>query len=118
MLHLAAQSLVRPSYDHPIETFSVNALGVAHLLDSSEKARPSVLSVIVTTDKVYRYSGCNRPYREDDALGGHDPYSASKAAAEIIVASYRDAFLSQQGIALARRAQETWLAVEIGQKIV
>jgi CDP-glucose 4,6-dehydratase len=101
VLHPAAQALVRPSYDEPLETFSVNGLGVAHILDCVRESRGIRVVVVATTDKVYRNQGRGRLYSEDDPLGGHDPYSASKAAAEIIVASYRDAFLSQRGIAVA-----------------
>ncbi len=101
VLHLAAQALVRPSYREPLMTFATNVQGTANLLDGVRQA-PSVRVVVaVTTDKVYRNFEHARPYRETDELGGHDPYSASKAAAEIVIASYRDAFLAGQGIALA-----------------
>ena len=101
VLHLAAQALVRTSYQRPLDTFATNVMGTAHLLDALRDQASVCAAVIVTTDKVY----CNRewayPYREDDALGGHDPYSASKAASEIVVASYRAAFLQEQGVAVA-----------------
>jgi CDP-glucose 4,6-dehydratase len=101
VLHLAAQALVRPGYRDPVETFATNVMGTAHLLDAL-RGLDSVRSlVVVTTDKVYRNREWHYPYREDDALGGHDPYSASKAAAEMVVASYRDSFLRAQGIGVA-----------------
>ena len=101
VLHLAAQALVRPSYARPLETFSTNVMGTANLLEAV-RLQPSVRVVVaVTTDKVYRNREWAYPYREDDALGGHDPYSASKAAAEMVVASYRSAFLASAGTALA-----------------
>lgn len=101
VLHLAAQALVRPSYQQPLETFATNTLGTAHVLDALRN-EPSVRAVVVvTTDKVYRNHEHTQPYAETDTLGGHDPYSASKAAAEIVVDCYRQAFLSTQGVALA-----------------
>lgn len=101
VFHLAAQPLVRASYRQPLETFATNIMGTAHLLDSLRKLNSVRATVIVTTDKVYRNQEWPYPYREDDALGGHDPYSSSKAASEIVVAGYRDAFLAQQGVAVA-----------------
>ena len=101
VLHLAAQPLVRASYREPLETFATNVMGTAHLLDALRDRRGVRVAVIVTTDKVYRQRETPRPFREDDPLGGHDPYSASKAAAELVAASYRDAFLAAQGVAVA-----------------
>lgn len=101
VLHLAAQSLVRASYREPLSTFSTNIMGTANLLEALRGLESLKVAVMVTTDKVYRNNEWPWPYREEDALGGHDPYSASKAASEIVIASYRDAFLHQQGIALA-----------------
>lgn len=101
VLHLAAQALVRPSYAAPLETFATNVMGTAHLLDALRGLAGVRVAVVVTTDKVYRNREWAYPYREDDALGGHDPYSASKAAAELVTASYRDAFLAAQGVAVA-----------------
>ncbi|HEX7383880.1 MAG TPA: CDP-glucose 4,6-dehydratase, partial [Burkholderiaceae bacterium] len=75
--------------------------GTAHVLDALRDLPEVRVAVVVTTDKVYRDAAWPYPYREDDALGGHDPYSASKAAAELVAASYRDAFLAAQGVALA-----------------
>ncbi|WP_447919372.1 CDP-glucose 4,6-dehydratase [Achromobacter aegrifaciens] len=101
VLHLAAQALVRPSYSEPLETYSTNVMGTAHLLDALRAAPTARVAVMVTTDKVYRNNEWPYPYRESDALGGHDPYSASKAASELVIASYRDAFLRAQGLAVA-----------------
>jgi len=101
VFHLAAQPLVRESYARPLETFETNILGTAHVLDALRGRAQTRVAVVITTDKVYRNLEQPYPYREDDALGGHDPYSASKAAAELIAASYRDAFLRQQGVSLA-----------------
>jgi CDP-glucose 4,6-dehydratase len=101
VLHLAAQPLVRTSYYDPLATFSTNIMGTANLLDALRSISTVRSVIVVTTDKVYRNLEHPYPYREDDNLGGHDPYSASKAASEIIAASYRDAFLSNQGIAVA-----------------
>ena len=101
VFHLAAQPLVRASYQDPLGTFSTNIQGTANLLDALRDLDRPRVAVAITTDKVY----CNQehvfPYRETDALGGHDPYSASKAAAELVIASYRDAFLAGQGLAVA-----------------
>lgn len=101
VFHLAAQPLVRQSYREPLQTFASNVMGTAHLLDALRGLDSVRVAVMVTTDKVYHNREWHYPYREDDALGGHDPYSASKAASEIIIASYRDAFLAEQGVALA-----------------
>ncbi|MBS7351126.1 MAG: CDP-glucose 4,6-dehydratase [Comamonas sp.] len=101
VFHLAAQPLVRASYREPLATFASNVMGTAHLLDALRGLDTVRVAVMVTTDKVYRNLEQPWPYREDDALGGHDPYSASKAASELVIASYRDAFLQAQGVAVA-----------------
>ena len=101
VLHLAAQPLVRASYREPLETFASNVMGTAHVLDALRGLDSVRVAVMVTTDKVYRNQEWPYPYREEDPLGGHDPYSASKAASEIVIASYRDAFLAGQGVAVA-----------------
>ncbi|MCG9098084.1 CDP-glucose 4,6-dehydratase [Laribacter hongkongensis] len=101
VLHLAAQPLVRASYRDPLATFSSNIMGTAHVLDALRSLESVRVAVMATTDKVYRNLEQPYPYREEDALGGHDPYSASKAASEIVIASYRDAFLTEQGVAVA-----------------
>lgn len=99
--HLAAQPLVRPSYDDPLGTLSTNVMGTAHVLEALRGCPSLRAAVVITTDKVYRNAEWPFPYREDDHLGGHDPYSASKAASEIVCACYRDAFLRDRGVALA-----------------
>lgn len=101
LLHLAAQALVRPGYAAPLDTFATNVMGTAHVLDALRGLDSVRVAVVVTTDKVYRNREWAYPYREDDALGGHDPYSASKAASELVAASYRDSFLAVQGVAVA-----------------
>jgi CDP-glucose 4,6-dehydratase len=101
VLHLAAQALVRASYRDPLATFATNVMGTAHVLDALRGQSDARVAVVVTTDKVYLNREWAHPYREHDTLGGHDPYSASKAATEITAASYRDAFLKAQGVALA-----------------
>ncbi len=101
VLHLAAQALVRSSYREPLATYATNVMGTANLLEAIRAQDGVRAVVVVTTDKVYRNVEQPLPYREQDALGGHDPYSASKAAAEIVAASYRDAFLAQRSVALA-----------------
>ena len=93
VFHLAAQALVRRSYDTPADTFDVNVMGLVNLLEAV-RATPSVRVVVnATTDKCYVNVNTTRGYVEADALGGHDPYSASKACAEIVSASYRSSFL-------------------------
>ncbi len=101
VFHLAAQALVRASYHDPIATYSTNIMGTAHLLNALRGIESVRVAVMVTTDKVYLNREWPWPYREDDTLGGHDPYSASKAASELVVASYRDSFLAAQGVAIA-----------------
>jgi CDP-glucose 4,6-dehydratase len=101
VFHLAAQPLVKAGYQDPCGTFATNVLGTAHVLQAM-RACPSVkAAVIVTTDKVYQNREWAHPYRETDPLGGHDPYSASKAAAEIITASMRDSFFQDRPVAIA-----------------
>lgn len=101
VLHLSAQALVRASYSDPLATWATNVQGTAHVLDALRGQPDARVAVVVTTDKVYRNREWPYPYREEDHLGGHDPYSASKAAAELVTASYRDAFLKAQGLAVA-----------------
>lgn len=101
VLHMAAQPLVRQSYADPVETFGSNIMGTVNLLDALyRRARPKAV-LVITSDKVYANDGSGRAYCESDRLGGHDPYSASKAATEIVVNSYREAFFVPSGIPLA-----------------
>ena len=101
VFHLAAQPLVRASYQDPLATYSTNVMGTANLLNALRGIETVKVAVMATTDKVYFNKEWPWPYREDDPLGGHDPYSASKAASEIVIASYRASFLAAQGVALA-----------------
>ena len=104
VFHLAAQPLVKAGYSDPCGTFATNVQGTAHVLQAMRNCPSVKAAVIVTTDKVYQNREWAHPYRETDPLGGQDPYSASKAAAEIITASMRDSFFhdSQAAIATAR----------------
>jgi len=101
VFHLAAQPLVRRSYREPADTVATNVAGTANVLAAALDAGVKA-AVVVTTDKVYRSREWVWPYRETDELGGHDPYSASKAAAEIVTASFRHSFGSKMAIATAR----------------
>ena len=94
VFHFAAQSLVRRGYDKPAYTFLVNTQGSAYLLDSLRHLVPASVCVMITTDKVYDNPERGLPFSEDDKLGGYDPYSASKAAAEIVIDSYRRSFFN------------------------
>ena len=94
IFHLAAQPLVRLSYENPSETFSINAIGTANLLDAVRLLKNPCNVIIITTDKVYENKEWQYPYRENDRLGGYDPYSASKACAELVVSSYRNSFFN------------------------
>jgi CDP-glucose 4,6-dehydratase len=97
VFHLAAQPIVRASYADPLGTFATNVQGTANVLEAARRT-PSVRAiVVVTTDKVYENREWPYPYREVDPLGGRDPYSASKAAAEIVAASYRASFFAPDG---------------------
>ncbi|MEI9959244.1 MAG: GDP-mannose 4,6-dehydratase [Ferruginibacter sp.] len=92
VFHLAAQALVRRSYQIPSETFEVNAIGTANILEAVNKLPGKCTVVVITTDKVYENKEINYHYNEDDVLGGYDPYSASKAATEIVISSFRNSF--------------------------
>jgi len=95
VLHLAAQPLVRLSYEIPVETFATNVMGTAHLLDAVRRLDQPCTVVCITTDKCYENREWLHAYRENDAMGGHDPYSASKGAAELVISSFRDSFFSR-----------------------
>lgn len=96
VFHLAAQSLVRRSYDIPAETFMVNAQGTVHVLEAIRSLPKPCVGLMITTDKVYENPERGTPFKEDDKLGGYDPYSASKAAAEIVVSSYQRSFFNAE----------------------
>jgi CDP-glucose 4,6-dehydratase len=106
VFHLAAQSLVRASYEDPIGTLHTNVMGTANLLEALRRSRRRCAVVVVTSDKCYENREWDWGYRESDPVGGHDPYSSSKAAAELVTASYRRSFfptekLSDHGVAVA-----------------
>lgn len=101
VIHMAAQALVREGYSNPLETYSTNLMGTVNILEAIRDIDSVRTAVVVTTDKVYRNNEWHFPYREDDVLGGKDPYSASKAASELVVSSYRDAFLRSKSVATA-----------------
>lgn len=101
VLHMAAQPLVRRSYREPVETLASNVMGTAHLLDAVARVGAAQVVLVVTSDKVYENDGQGRAFVEGDALGGHDPYAASKAAAEIVARSFSRSFLAGRGIRLA-----------------
>jgi CDP-glucose 4,6-dehydratase len=99
IFHLAAQPLVRYSYEEPLETFNVNAIGTANVLNAVRKLEKSCQVIAITTDKVYCNIEADYAYKETDRLGGYDPYSASKAAAEFIIDSYRNSFFNPKDVA-------------------
>jgi CDP-glucose 4,6-dehydratase len=101
VFHLAAQPIVLRSYDDPFETYRSNALGTVSLLDAVRVDSNAKAVVVITTDKCYENMEWPWPYRESDALGGRDPYSSSKAMAELAVSSYRRSFFAPKGVGLA-----------------
>jgi CDP-glucose 4,6-dehydratase len=102
VLHLAAQSLVRQSYATPVETYATNVMGTAHVLDAARTAKDLRAVVVVTSDKCYENRESGQAYAESDAMGGHDPYSSSKGAAELVTTAYRRSFFGNEKIASAR----------------
>jgi CDP-glucose 4,6-dehydratase len=94
VIHMAAQALVRESYRDPLATYATNVTGTAALLQACRTLRRLECVVIVTSDKVYENRGEGRAFAESDRLGGHDPYSSSKACAELVAASFRDSFFA------------------------
>jgi CDP-glucose 4,6-dehydratase len=105
VFHLAAQAYVRRSYRDPMATWDINVLGTGHLLQACRTLADLKALVVVTTDKCYKNNEWQRGYREDDTLGGHDPYSASKAATELLVSSFRDSFFQEAGSPLLATAR-------------
>jgi CDP-glucose 4,6-dehydratase len=101
VIHMAAQPLVRRSYAIPVETFETNAMGTVHVLEALRSLSKPCAAVMVTTDKCYENQESGRAYEEGDPLGGHDPYSSSKAMAEIATAAYRDSFFSNHSVRVA-----------------
>ena len=101
VIHMAAQPLVRLSYQNPVETFATNVMGTVHVIDASRQCESVKAIVNVTTDKCYANQEWEWAYRENDALGGHDPYSSSKACSELVSEAYRNSFLIDSNISLA-----------------
>ena len=100
VLHLAAQPLVRQSYEDPIETYRTNVMGTVHILEAARQTGSVKALVNVTTDKCYENREWHWPYREIDPMGGYDPYSSSKACSEIVTSAYRRSFGKESGIAI------------------
>jgi CDP-glucose 4,6-dehydratase len=94
VIHMAAQALVRESYRDPVATFATNVMGTANLLQGCRALRSLECILVITSDKVYQNDGQGRAFSEEDRLGGHDPYSNSKACAELLTASFRDSFFA------------------------
>ncbi|GAB2738666.1 CDP-glucose 4,6-dehydratase [Sinomonas soli] len=133
-IHMAAQPLVRVSYREPATTFSTNVMGTVNVMEALRQHAPNLKAVLViTTDKVYANDDSGRAFVEDDRLGGHDPYSSSKAACEEVVLSYRHSFFDNLGIAVAtaragnvigggdwsedRLIPDVWRAMESGRRV-
>lgn len=104
IFHLAAQALVRKSYNIPVPTFATNMMGSVHVLDALRFLPKPCSVVMITTDKVYENNEQGLPFIEDDKLGGYDPYSASKAACEIAISSYRNSFFNIKNYELHQKA--------------
>jgi len=101
LIHMAAQPLVRYSYEAPIETYEVNVIGTAKVLEVARSC-PNLKAIVnITTDKCYENDGRSEGYKEDDPMGGYDPYSSSKGCAELVTSAYRRSFLQEQGVGLA-----------------
>ena len=92
VIHMAAQALVKPGYDRPVETFDTNVMGTIHVMEAVRRLPAEAICLVVTSDKCYDNPNDGVPLREQDPMGGHDPYSASKGACEIAVASWRHSF--------------------------
>ncbi len=101
VFHLAAQPLVRLSYAEPVSTYATNVMGTVHVLDALRSLKKPCAAIFVTTDKCYENREWIYGYREDDVLGGYDPYSSSKAAAEIVIAAYRRSFFQNHPVRIA-----------------
>ena len=101
IIHMAAQSLVRPSYDDPQLTFSTNAMGTVNVLEAARLSNSVKSVIVVTSDKCYENTESGKEFFESDRMGGHDPYSASKACAELIVNSYQKSFTDKNSLNIA-----------------
>ncbi|MEY4695138.1 MAG: hypothetical protein RLZZ95_1587 [Pseudomonadota bacterium] len=101
VLHMAAQPLVRLSYAQPVDTYATNVMGTVHLLEAARLTDSVRVVLNVTTDKCYENQEWHWGYREDEPMGGHDPYSNSKGCSELVTSAYRRSFMAERGIALA-----------------
>jgi CDP-glucose 4,6-dehydratase len=101
IIHMAAQPLVRYSYESPVETYEVNVMGTVYVLEAALSCTNLKAIVNITSDKCYENEESDRGYKEEDPMGGHDPYSSSKGCAELVTSAYRRSFLKAQGIGLA-----------------
>ena len=101
IFHLAAQAIVKKSFEDPRQTFLTNAIGTQNILEACRLKSNQVAIIVATTDKVYKITDHRHSFRENDALGGKDPYSASKAAAELICIAYRESYFANTSISLA-----------------
>ena len=101
LIHMAAQPLVRLSYQQPIETYATNVMGTVHVLEAARHSGSVRAIVNITTDKCYENKEWVWGYREDEPMGGHDPYSSSKGCTELVSSAYRKSFLQEAGIAMA-----------------
>ena len=101
VIHMAAQPLVRTSYNIPVETFTTNIIGTVNVLEAARQTETVKTVINVTSDKCYENREQTMPYKENDQLGGYDPYSSSKACSELVTTAYRKSFLAEMGIQLA-----------------
>ena len=101
VFHLAAQPIVLDSYDNPVETFDTNVTGTVNLLNEVRRVDSVKTIIVMTSDKSYRNNEWVYPYRENDALGGKDPYSASKSCQDIVVNSFRESYFSNSGVGIS-----------------
>lgn len=101
VIHMAAQAFVREGYSNPIKTYNSNIMGTVNVLDSLRSIDSIRVGIFITTDKVYKEQILKKPYKENDLLGGKDPYSASKSASELIIDSYKESFLNELGISIS-----------------
>lgn len=114
IFHFAAQALVRKSYEIPVETFETNVNGTIHILEAMRHLKQPCVAVMITTDKVYLNNETGAPFKESDPLGGYDPYSASKAACEIAIQSYRNSYFHPERYA---QHQKSIVAMRAGNVI-
>jgi len=101
VIHMAAQPLVRQSYAEPVETYATNVMGTVNVLEAVRNTLAVKVALVVTTDKCYENKEWHWGYRENEPMGGHDPYSSSNGCAELVTEAYRSSFLKKQGVAVA-----------------